>query len=113
MYPITVRITKRLSTTCHRKIKSKENRQFRNNLIRIPLRPKDNNATNKRTKKYTAPSFYLINARSTLPKIDDSFLLLSINPVDVAAITESWLHKDMEDNLLYINGSIYHVKIVQ
>ena len=30
--------------------------------------------------------------------------LLSANPVDLIAITESWLHKDIEDSLLHING---------
>lgn len=39
------------------------------------------------------------------PKIDEMSLLLSINPVDVAAIAESWLHEDIDiDNLLYISG---------
>ena len=50
------------------------------------------------------PSFLLINARSLLPKIDDLTALLSANPVDLVAITESWLHKDIEDSLLHIKG---------
>ena len=50
------------------------------------------------------PSFLLINARSLLHKIDDLTALLSANPVDFVAITESWLHKDIEDSLLHING---------
>ena len=37
------------------------------------------------------PSFLLINARSLLPKIDDLTAFLSANPVDLVAITESWL----------------------
>lgn len=83
-----VRITGSLSTIWQRKIKSKENRQFWNNLIRILLRSKHSNTTNKRSNKDLVPSFYLINARLIFPKIDGLSLPVNVN-VDVAAITES------------------------
>ena len=49
------------------------------------------------------PSFFLLNSRSLFPKLDDLTALLSRKPVDIIAITESWLHKHI-DSLLSING---------
>jgi hypothetical protein len=50
------------------------------------------------------PGFYLLNARSLLPKIDELTALLSANDIDLVAITESWLNKDIDNSLLSISG---------
>ena len=42
------------------------------------------------------PSFYLLNARSLFPKLDELTALLAMSPVDLVAITESWLHEDID-----------------
>lgn len=50
------------------------------------------------------PSVLLLNARSFLLKLDDEMTaLLGTNPVDIVAVTESWLHKDIDDGLCSIN----------
>ena len=57
------------------------------------------------------PSFGLINAkRSLLPKVDKLIALLDSNPMDLVAITESWLHKDIDDCLISISGYHIHCK---
>ena len=50
------------------------------------------------------PGFYLINARSLFPKIDELSLLLNTYPLDVVAIIESWLTDDIIDELVLIDG---------
>ena len=50
------------------------------------------------------PCFYLINARSLSPKMDELSLLLNMHPLDVVAITESWLTNDIIDELVKIDG---------
>ena len=50
------------------------------------------------------PGFYLINARSLFPKMDELSLLLNMYPLDVVAITESWLTDDIIDELVLIDG---------
>jgi hypothetical protein len=62
-----------------------------NNLIQI----KTNNFNNvSKQAQLTLPSFYLLNARSLLPKIDELTALISTQPVDIVVVTESWLRKD-------------------
>ena len=53
-------------------------------------------------KKSTLPKISLINARSLLPKFDELSASLSINPVDIMAITETWFNEDIEDDLVSI-----------
>lgn len=55
------------------------------------------------------PSFYLLNARSLFPKLDELTALLAMSPVDLVAITESWLHEDI-DSLLSISGFNFFCK---
>ena len=50
------------------------------------------------------PSFCSTNVRSLLPKVDELALLLSQNPVNVLAVTESWLNDDIDDDLVSISG---------
>ncbi len=50
------------------------------------------------------PSFYLLNARPLLPKVDELTALLSTNPADLVAITESWLNDDIDSGLLSVRG---------
>ena len=52
----------------------------------------------------TLPSFYLLNARSLLPKIDELTALITTQPVDIVAVTEYWLHNDIENRLVLLNG---------
>jgi hypothetical protein len=50
------------------------------------------------------PKLALINARSLLPKVDELIANLSINTVNLVAVTETWLNDDIEDNLVSIRG---------
>ena len=95
--PIPVRITQR-----DKNITTNQRGKPRHNCISIPRKTITNNNSNISSFKVMLPSFLLINVRSLLPKIDDLTALLSANPVDLVAITESWLHKDIEDSLLHI-----------
>ena len=58
----------------------------------------------KAGRRVILPSFYLFNARSLLPKIDELTALLSTNSVDLVAITESWLKSDIENSLIFFPG---------
>ena len=72
-----------------------------NNLIQI----KTNNFNNVSLQpQLTLPSFYLLYARSLLPKIDELTAFISTQPVDIVAVTESWLHNDIENRLELLNG---------
>ena len=64
-----------------------------------------NHITNQSRAKLTLklPSFYLINARSLLPKMDELSLLLNTHPLEVVAITESWLTNDIIDEMVLID----------
>lgn len=96
---IPVRITQRekIATTNQRT-------KLCHNCIPIPRATIANKNSNTRSIKGSHPSFFLINARSLLPKIDELTALLSVNPVDLVAITEPWLNNDIQDSLLHING---------
>ncbi len=50
------------------------------------------------------PCCLLLNTRSLLPKLDELTALLRVKPVDIIAITESWLHDHIDSNLLSIEG---------
>ena len=54
--------------------------------------------------KAMLPSLYLLNARSLSPKLDELTALLATSPVDLVAITESWLRSDIDDSLLSISA---------
>ena len=114
MYTITVRITERLPGIWYRKIKSKKSRQFRNNLIKIPLRAKnmestcsstqstpDSNSTPNSKQKL---SLFLSNVRSLLPKIDDLESTLNLNGISLAFITETWLNGNIDDAAVNIEN---------
>ena len=91
-------------THCEKIITSNQRTKLRHNCILIPRATIGNKNSNLRSIKGSHPSFLLKNARSLLPKIDELTSLLSTNPVDLVAITESWLHNDVQDSLLHING---------
>lgn len=38
------------------------------------------------------------------PKLDELTALLATNPADLVAITESWLHEEIDDILLSVSG---------
>ncbi len=90
----------------NRRRRPKQNGRNVNNLISVRL----NNSveTSGQFKCRTLPSFALINARSLLPKVDELAALVDSNGMDIVAITESWLHKDIDDNLLSISGYNIH-----
>ncbi|PFX16746.1 hypothetical protein AWC38_SpisGene18968 [Stylophora pistillata] len=50
------------------------------------------------------PSLCLLNARSLFPKLDELTALLATKPVDLVAITESWLRSDIDDSLLSMSA---------
>ena len=77
-----------------------------NNLIQITIdnSAKSSHAVGSFVKKTTVPKISLINARSLLPKFDELSASLSINPVDIMAVTETWFNEDIEDDLVSIDG---------
>ena len=50
------------------------------------------------------PSIFLTNARSVFPKIDELRVSVDALAADLIAITESWLHDDIYDDLLHIRN---------
>ena len=54
------------------------------------------------------PRFCLMNVRSLLPKIDELCAFVSSTPIDIIAITESWLNEDIDNNILSVNGFNIH-----
>ena len=52
----------------------------------------------------TIVTIRLINARSLHAKIDKLQAFLLCKPVDIIAITESWLHDDIYDDLIAVKG---------
>jgi len=69
--------------------------------------PENNNI---KAQRILLPSLLLCNARSILPKLDELTALLSTTSADLVAITETWLHDDIDDGLLEINGFDIHRK---
>ena len=53
-------------------------------------------------KTVQCPSFFLTNARSILPKFDDLRLSSMTLHADVLIVTESWLHNDIDSDLLHL-----------
>ena len=45
-----------------------------------------------------------MNARSLVQKIDELAVFLSVNKIDVAAVTETWFNDDIEEELISIDG---------
>ena len=70
----------------------------------IPVLRQDINYSNDNFNYVWLPSFYLINARSLPAKVDELQALLHCYPVEIIAITESWLHDDISDELIAVNG---------
>ena len=52
------------------------------------------------------PRFCLINARSLNRKTDELAAFMAINKIDIAAVTETWLHNDIGDEQISIDGYI-------
>ena len=70
-----------------------------NNLVRIKI----SNVNVTKQTQGSLPSFYLLNARSLLSKVDELTGLIYTKPVDIVAVTESWLHNTIENRLLQLN----------
>ena len=52
----------------------------------------------------SCPSVLLTNARSVFPKLDELRILADVLRADVIAITESWLHEGLTDDLLRVQN---------
>ena len=65
------------------------------NLVNIPRCQKT---------RWSFPSVLLCNARSLFPKIDELRASLMFHPTDFVAITESWLHADLPDSAITVDG---------
>ena len=52
----------------------------------------------------TLRSFYILNARSLLPKDDELTGPIYTKPVDIIAVTESWLLNAIENRLFQLNN---------
>ena len=106
MGSIPVRIT---SHSAHNKNKIRVNNTRNASVcIHVPLITNSSNGNNNHPKWPNLPSFSLINARSLFPKLNELTALLVTNPVDSVTVTENWLHKDINDNLVSINGYSIH-----
>ena len=59
---------------------------------------------------WSLPSVRLCNARSVFPKIDELRASFLFHPVDFVAVTESWLHADLPDSAVGMDGYDVHRK---
>jgi hypothetical protein len=54
--------------------------------------------------RFDIPSLLLTNANRILNKLDELSLLLSNEPIDLVAVTETWLSDEIPDSVVSING---------
>ena len=54
------------------------------------------------------PTFSLINSRSLVSKIDELSACFEVNDIDIAAITETWFNKDIDDDLVSLDKYCIH-----
>ncbi len=95
---ISVRITER------RQASNRQKNSHVNHANVIHISTITQNINTNARRRTMLPSFYLLNARSPLPKVDELTALLSTNPADLVAITESWLNDDIDSGLLSVRG---------
>lgn len=95
-HTISVRISSR-----SRRYRPKQNMRNLTNLTQV--RQYNSVGTNK-VMKPMLPKFALMNTRSLLPKVDELAAYLSVNTVNLVAVTETWLNEDIDDNLVSISG---------
>ena len=72
---------------------------------------KCDNSNNKRTQnqnKAILPTICCLNARSINNKVDELAAFMSVNKINMAAITESWLTEEIEDHQISIDGYVTH-----
>jgi hypothetical protein len=67
------------------------------NCIPVPLQTFPRKQDNKTSR---LPLLALINSWSLVSKIDELFACLDVNNIDIAAVTETWFHKDIDDELV-------------
>lgn len=60
--------------------------------------------TSQKRPNYSFPSFYMANARSVRDKLDELTAQLLTFHMDIAIITETWLHDYIDNNILTIPG---------
>jgi hypothetical protein len=95
---IPVRITIRTSN-----LKVKKRPVTHLNLIEIPMNKKSlKNLAPVRIAKL--PNFFLSNVRAICNKVDDLDLVLKMNEIDLAGITETWINSNILDSCVNIQG---------
>ena len=100
IYNIPVWITSRDHLDLH---KSLVNQAHVSYLLPIQLNSQDQ-SNNRGMAKTTLPRFCWMNARSLVRQIDELEVFLSVNKIDVAAVTETWFNDDIEEELISIDG---------
>ena len=104
IYNIPVWITSRDHLDLHKSLVS-----FISYPLPIQLNSQDQ-SNNREMAKTTLPRFCLMNARSLVQKIDELAVFLSVNKIDVAAVTETWFNDDIEEELISIDGYVISCK---
>ena len=77
-------------------------RKAASNRVIIPLQTR---VRNQDQKSIRLPTFLLINARSLVPKIS---VFLDVDNIDIAAVTETWFRKDIDDERVTLAGYCLH-----
>ena len=73
-----------------------------NNYTWIPSNP-------PKPSRFSLPTVMLANIRGSLcTKIDELSVMFNSNRVDIAVLTETWLHSGITDNLMHIPGYCVH-----
>lgn len=54
--------------------------------------------------KFNYPILSLTNMQSILSKVDELSIIINIKRTEVLCLTETWLHSDISDSLVYLNG---------
>ncbi len=111
IFPIPVIITPRNNDHSYQYYSSTTSTHLNINTKTYPKRARIlsnlkqiNRITSSPKVKVKLPGFLLTNARSLAPKLDELEILLHESSADVAAVSETWLHKDIDSKYLEIQG---------
>jgi hypothetical protein len=75
------------------------------NCIPAPLQTFPRKQDNKTS---LLPLLALINVWSLVSKIDELFACLGVNNIDIAAVTETWFHRDIDDELVSLDSYCFY-----
>jgi hypothetical protein len=102
--PVSVQVSKiPVLITNHMKLRPTIIRERQ--MVKIPCNHLINQHTNTNS-NLMLPRFCLINARSLNRKTDKLLAFMAINKIDIAAVTETWLHNDIGDEQVSIDDYI-------